>query len=45
LGKVAYVGATDFEPGTWVGIVLDKPEGKNNGTVKGREYFKVTFNK
>lgn len=27
-GVVAYIGATDFAAGTWVGIDLDAPKGK-----------------
>jgi hypothetical protein len=38
-GVVKFVGVTDFSPGEWIGVVLDKPEGKNNGTVKDKFYF------
>ena len=40
-GRVAFVGQTEFEKGQWIGIILERPEGKNNGTVKGKTYFKV----
>lgn len=39
LGTVAYYGATEFADGVWVGVILDEPRGKNNGTVKDKQYF------
>ena len=38
-GVIAYVGSTEFAPGTWVGLELDTSQGKNDGTVKGVKYF------
>ena len=38
-GIVRYIGSTDFKNGTWYGIELKKPKGKNNGTVNNRSYF------
>merc|ERR1712228_797053 len=38
-GQVKFIGKTKFAVGTWVGVVLDEPKGKNNGTVKGVSYF------
>lgn len=43
-GTVAYVGTTQFAAGKWIGVILDEPKGKNNGTVQGKEYFKCGEN-
>jgi tubulin-specific chaperone B len=38
-GEVVWIGPPDFAKGWWVGIKLDEPSGKNDGTVKGKRYF------
>ncbi|NWV69053.1 CLIP4 protein, partial [Malurus elegans] len=38
-GIVRFCGTTKFAPGFWCGIELDKPHGKNDGSVGGVQYF------
>ncbi|KAI4883223.1 hypothetical protein NFI96_022606, partial [Prochilodus magdalenae] len=38
-GVVRFYGKTNFAPGFWLGIELDKPSGKNDGSVAGVKYF------
>ncbi|XP_019382236.1 PREDICTED: CAP-Gly domain-containing linker protein 4 [Gavialis gangeticus] len=38
-GTVRFYGTTKFAPGFWCGIELDKPHGKNDGSVGGVQYF------
>uniref|UniRef100_A0A671VSC1 Dynactin subunit 1 n=1 Tax=Sparus aurata TaxID=8175 RepID=A0A671VSC1_SPAAU len=35
----AYIGATLFASGKWVGVILNEAKGKNDGTVQGKKYF------
>ncbi|CAH2987621.1 unnamed protein product [Chilo suppressalis] len=43
-GSVAYVGKPTFASGKWIGVILDEPKGKNNGTVRGHAYFRCEEN-
>lgn len=39
-GIVRYIGPTDFQEGTWIGVELDLPAGKNDGSIGGKQYFR-----
>ncbi|XP_005995066.1 CAP-Gly domain-containing linker protein 4 isoform X1 [Latimeria chalumnae] len=41
-GIVRFYGKTNFAPGFWYGVELDKPSGKNDGSVRGVQYFTCT---
>jgi tubulin-folding cofactor B len=43
-GIVRYVGKRDGAKGFWVGVELDEPFGKNNGTLNGKTYFECDEN-
>ncbi|KAK3266326.1 hypothetical protein CYMTET_25050 [Cymbomonas tetramitiformis] len=38
-GMIRYFGEVIFAPGDWVGIELEQPEGRNDGSVQGITYF------
>eukprot|EP01134_Creolimax_fragrantissima_P003753 CFRG3753T1 len=38
-GTIRFIGTTNFAKGKWVGVELDVPEGKNDGSVEGVSYF------
>ena len=37
-----YAGQVGFSTGEWLGIELDQPQGKNDGSVQGQRYFSCT---
>lgn len=41
-GIVRYIGPTAFQEGTWIGVELDLPLGKNDGSIGGKQYFKCS---
>ncbi|GFQ84688.1 CAP-Gly domain-containing protein [Trichonephila clavata] len=43
-GKIAFIGKTHFTDGVMFGVVLDKPKGRNNGTVGDVNYFTCSEN-
>ena len=44
-GIVRYIGPAKFAGGTWIGVELEQAFGKNDGSIKGKSYFKCEENK
>ncbi|KAG8194224.1 hypothetical protein JTE90_024556 [Oedothorax gibbosus] len=42
-GTIRFAGETEFASGFWYGIELDKPQGKNNGSINGVQYFNCSL--
>ena len=38
-GTIRYVGQTHFAEGVWVGVEIDLPRGRNDGSIDDRRYF------
>lgn len=40
-GTIRFIGPVPEIPGlgSWIGVALDEPSGKNNGTINGTQYF------
>ena len=45
LGTIRYSGPTAFGEGDWVGLELQNPVGRTDGSVNGVTYFKCAANK
>ncbi|CAN9366705.1 unnamed protein product [Alternaria alternata] len=45
-GTISYIGLVPEIPGigVWIGVRLDEPTGKNDGSVKGKRYFECGAN-
>ena len=39
MATVRYIGSTEFADGTWLGVEFRTPDGRHDGTVKGKTYF------
>lgn len=43
-GYIRYIGEINAAKGTWIGIELSQPGGKNDGSIKGQRYFQCPAN-
>ena len=43
-GSVRFIGPTEFASGVWVGVELDEPKGRNNGSLNNKKYFECNKN-
>ncbi|TRY74970.1 hypothetical protein TCAL_11612 [Tigriopus californicus] len=45
-GTIKFIGEVEFmhDENRWIGVELDEPLGRHNGTVQGVEYFKAPLN-
>ncbi|KIW06310.1 uncharacterized protein PV09_02775 [Verruconis gallopava] len=39
VGIVRFIGEVSFKEGQWMGLELEDPDGKNDGSVRGERYF------
>lgn len=43
-GTLRFCGTTEFAVGLWIGVELDSPDGKNDGSINGVSYFRSRLN-